>query len=183
MKLAYLDCSSGISGDMFLAALLDAGVELGRLRAELEKIDLGPYEFTRSRVMRKGLAGNHVEIVAPGRQPHRHLHHIEKMISEAALDETARQNALRAFRRLGEAEAKLHNQPIEKIHFHEVGAVDSILDIVGVCLGLAMLGNPQLVCSPLNVGGGQGEAAHGTLPVPAPAKTSKGPESVRTASC
>jgi hypothetical protein len=169
MKLAYLDCSSGISGDMFLAALLDAGVELDRLRAELAKIELGPYEFTQSRVMRKGLAGNHVDIVIPDKQPHRHLSHIEKLVGAAAVDGAAKQKALQVFRRLGEAEARLHNQPIEKIHFHEVGAVDAILDIVGVCLGLAMLGNPELVCSPLNVGGGSVEAAHGTLPVPAPA--------------
>ncbi|HET7215185.1 MAG TPA: nickel pincer cofactor biosynthesis protein LarC [Terriglobia bacterium] len=169
MKLAYLDCSSGISGDMFLAALLDAGVELDRLRAELAKIDLGPYEFTQNRVMRKGIAGNHIEITVPEKQPHRHLSHIEKLIGAAAIDDAVKQNALQAFRRLGEAEAKLHNQPIEKIHFHEVGAVDAILDIVGVCLGLAMLGNPELICSPLNVGGGRVEAAHGSLPVPAPA--------------
>ena len=91
------------------------------------------------------------------------------MIGAAAIDEAVKQKALQVFRRLGEAEARLHNQPIEKIHFHEVGAVDAILDIVGACLGLAMLGNPDLVCSPLNVGGGTVEAAHGTLPVPAPA--------------
>ena len=169
MKLAYLDCSSGISGDMFLAALLDAGVELDRLRAELAKIDLGTYEFTQGRVMRKGLAGNHVEITIPDKQPHRHLSHIEKMIGAAAIDSAVKTRALQVFRRLGEAEAKLHNQPIEKIHFHEVGAVDAIIDIVGVCLGLGMLGNPELVCSPLNVGGGSVEAAHGSLPVPAPA--------------
>ena len=169
MNLAYLDCSSGISGDMFLAALLDAGVELDRLRAELAKIDLGHYEFTQSRVMRGGLAGNHVDIVVPGKQPHRHLSHIEKLIGAAGIDDAVKQRSVQVFRRLGEAEAKLHNQPIEKIHFHEVGAVDAILDIVGVCLGLAMLGSPELVCSPLNVGGGRIEAAHGTLPVPAPA--------------
>jgi uncharacterized protein (TIGR00299 family) protein len=169
INLAYLDCSSGISGDMFLAALLDAGVELERLRGELAKIDLGPYEFTQSRVMRGGLAGNHVGIVVPGKQPHRHLSHIEKLIGAAAIDGAVKQQSVGVFRRLGEAEAKLHNQPIEKIHFHEVGAVDAIVDIVGVCLGLAMLGNPELVCSPLNVGGGRVEAAHGTLPVPAPA--------------
>jgi pyridinium-3,5-bisthiocarboxylic acid mononucleotide nickel chelatase len=168
-NLAYLDCSSGISGDMFLAALLDAGVELDRLRAELAKIDLGPYEFTQNRVMRGGLAGNHVDIVAPGKQPHRHLSHIEKLIGAAAIDDVVKQMSVQVFRRLGEAEAKLHNQPIEKIHFHEVGAVDAIIDIVGVCLGLTMMGSPELVCSPLNVGGGRVEAAHGTLPVPAPA--------------
>ena len=154
---------------MFLAALLDAGVELDRLRGELAKIDLEPYEFTQSRVMRGGLAGNHIDIVAPGKQPHRHLSHIEKLIGAAAIDEAVKQKSVEVFRRLGEAEAKLHNQPIEKIHFHEVGAVDAIVDIVGVCLGLAMLGSPELVCSPLNVGGGRVEAAHGTLPVPAPA--------------
>jgi uncharacterized protein (TIGR00299 family) protein len=169
INLAYLDCSSGISGDMFLAALLDAGVELDRLRAELAKIDLGPYEFTQSRVMRGGLAGNHVDIVVPGKQPHRHLSHIEKLIGAAAIDEAVKRKSVQVFRRLGEAEAKLHNRPVEKIHFHEVGAVDAILDIVGVCLGLAMLGSPELACSPLNVGGGRVEAAHGTLPVPAPA--------------
>ncbi|HEV2248085.1 MAG TPA: nickel pincer cofactor biosynthesis protein LarC, partial [Terriglobia bacterium] len=169
INLAYLDCSSGISGDMFLAALLDAGVELDRLRGELAKIDLGPYEFNQSRVMRGGLAGSHVDIVAPGKQPHRHLSHIEKLIGAAAIDDAVKQQSLRVFRRLGEAEAKLHNQPIEKVHFHEVGAVDAIVDIVGVCLGLAILGSPDLVCSPLNVGGGRVEAAHGTLPVPAPA--------------
>jgi uncharacterized protein (TIGR00299 family) protein len=169
MKLAYLDCSSGISGDMFLAALLDAGVELDRLRAELAKIDMGTYEFTQGRVMRKGLAGNHVEIMIPEKQPHRHLSHIEKMIGAAAIDNAVKTRALQVFRRLGEAEAKLHNQPIEKIHFHEVGAVDAIIDILGVCLGLGMLGKPELVCSSLNVGGGSVEAAHGSLPVPAPA--------------
>jgi pyridinium-3,5-bisthiocarboxylic acid mononucleotide nickel chelatase len=169
MRLAYLDCSSGISGDMFLAALLDAGVEFDRLRAELKKIELGTYDFTQDRVMRKGLAANHVDIVVPDKQPHRHLSHIEKLIGGAALDEAVKQKALQVFRRLGEAEARLHNQPIEKIHFHEVGAVDAVLDIVGVCLGLATLENPELVCSPLNVGGGSVEAAHGKLPVPAPA--------------
>ncbi|HEX5412328.1 MAG TPA: nickel pincer cofactor biosynthesis protein LarC [Terriglobia bacterium] len=169
INLAYLDCSSGISGDMFLAALLDAGVELERLRGELAKIDLGPYEFNQSRVMRGGLAGNHVDIVAPGKQPHRHLSHIEKLIGAAAIDDGIKQKSLQIFRRLGEVEAKLHNQPIEKIHFHEVGAVDAVVDIVGVCLGLAMLGSPELLCSALNVGGGHAEAAHGTLPVPAPA--------------
>src|SRR5579875_655807 len=169
MKLAYLDCSSGISGDMFLAALLDAGVDLDRLKEELAKIDLGPYEFTVSRVMRRGLAANQVQIVAPEKQPHRHLSHIERLINGAAIDESARQKALQVFRRLGEAEARLHAQPIEKVHFHEVGAVDAILDIAGTCAGLELLGISEMWCSPLNVGGGSVKAAHGTLPVPAPA--------------
>ncbi len=169
MRQAYLDCTSGISGNMFLAALLDAGVEFGRLKDELAKLPLGPYEFRQSRVMRRGIAGNHVEIEVPGKQPHRHLSHIEALISEAPIAPAVKQRALKIFRRLGEVEARLHNVSVEKIHFHEVGAVDAILDIVGVTLGFSMLGNPPLVCSPLNVGGGRVEAAHGLLPVPAPA--------------
>ena len=154
---------------MFLAALLDAGVEFARLQEELKKLPLGTYEFTQSRVMRRGLAGNHVEIEVPGKQPHRHLSHIEALIGGAPIPEPVKQTALRIFRRLGEVEARLHNVSVEKIHFHEVGAVDAILDIVGVCLGFDLLGNPELTCSPLNVGGGRVEAAHGSLPVPAPA--------------
>jgi pyridinium-3,5-bisthiocarboxylic acid mononucleotide nickel chelatase len=169
MRQAYLDCSSGISGDMFLAALLDAGVEFGRLAEALKKLPLGAYEFRQSRVMRRGLAANQVEIEAPGEQPHRHLKDIEALLGGAPLPEAAKQAALRVFRRLGEVEARLHKVSIEKIHFHEVGAVDAILDIAGVCLGFEMLGHPRLACSPLDVGGGRVEAAHGSLPVPAPA--------------
>ena len=154
---------------MFLAALLDAGVEFSRLKEELAKLPLGPYEFSESRVMRRGIAGNHVEIEAPGKQPHRHLSNIESLIGGAPIPEPAKQTALQIFRRLGEVEAQLHNVSIEKIHFHEVGAVDAILDIVGVSLGFNMLGSPRLLCSPLNVGSGRVEAAHGSLPVPAPA--------------
>ncbi len=154
---------------MFLAALLDAGVELDRLKEELAKLPLGPYEFRQSRVMRRGIAGNHVEIEAPGKQPHRHLSNIEALIGGAPIPEPAKQTALQIFRRLGEVEARLHNVSVEKIHFHEVGAVDAILDIAGVSLGFNMLGNPRLLCSPLNVGSGRVEAAHGSLPVPAPA--------------
>ncbi len=169
MKTAYLDGSSGISGNMFLGALLDAGLPQEHFLAELRKMPLGEYNFTVSQVLRLGLAGTHVEITVPDKQPHRHLHHIEQIIQGGALPDVVQRKALGIFRRLAEAEGKLHGKPPEKIHFHEVGAVDAILDIVGTCLGLELLGIDELICSPLNVGGGRVEAAHGSLPVPAPA--------------
>ena len=169
MKFAYLDGSSGISGDMFLAVLIDAGAPLEALRRELDKLALGAYDFQCTRTMRSGLAANRVEIQAPEKQPHRHLSHIRGLIEGAALSSAVTSRALKAFERLAEVEAKLHNTTVEKVHFHEVGAVDAIIDIVGTCVGMELLEVSELVCSPLNVGGGHVEAAHGTLPVPAPA--------------
>ncbi|MBZ5562617.1 MAG: nickel pincer cofactor biosynthesis protein LarC [Acidobacteriia bacterium] len=169
MRQAYLDGSSGISGDMFLAAILDAGLDPRRLLEELKKLSLGFYEFKRTRVMRSGLVATRVDIRVPGHQPARGLPEIEALIEKAALPENAKAQARRVFARLAEVEGKLHNKPPEQIHFHEVGAVDAIIDIVGTCIGMELLEIGELVCSPLNVGGGRVEAAHGTLPVPAPA--------------
>jgi len=169
MRQAYLDCSSGISGDMLLAALLDAGLDARRLLAELKKMRLGFYEFKLTRAVRGTLVGARVDIRVPGRQPHRKLADIEELIGKTELAETVKEKALRIFRRLAEVEGKLHNQPPGEIHFHEVGAVDAIIDIVGACVGLELLELSELICSPLNVGGGRVEAEHGSLPVPAPA--------------
>ncbi len=169
MKLAYLDCSSGISGDMFLAALIDAGVPGEKLFGELKKLSLGFYEFKRTRTVRGSLVGTRIDIRVPGEQPERHLSDIRTLIEKAALPEKAARQALKAFSTLAEVEAKLHNASPDHIHFHEVGAVDAILDIVGVCVGLELLEITDLICSPLNVGSGHVNAAHGTLPVPAPA--------------
>ncbi len=169
MKKAYLDCSSGISGDMFLATLIDAGVPVDRLFGELKKLALGFYEFKRTRAVRGGLVGTRVEIRVPGEQPPRHLADIQALLEKAALPEQATARALKIFNHLAEVEGKLHNVPPGEVHFHEVGAVDSVLDIVGTCVGLELLEISELVCSPLNVGGGRVDAAHGSLPVPAPA--------------
>lgn len=168
-KIAYLDCSSGISGDMLLAALLDAGLELEALLDELRKVPLAGYEFKRTRVLRGGLTATRVEIDVSQPQPERHLHEIRQLLEGSTLTEKVKTQALKMFDRLAEVEGKLHGKPAAKIHFHEVGAVDAILDIVGACVGLELLEIGQLTCSPLNVGGGHVEAAHGTLPVPAPA--------------
>ncbi|MGH9404587.1 MAG: nickel pincer cofactor biosynthesis protein LarC [Terriglobia bacterium] len=168
-RIAYLDASSGISGDMFLAVLIDSGLPQEKLLAELAKIPAGAYEMKSARVMRSGLSGNHIEFVIPDKQPHRHLHHIEKMLNESSLAQAVKDRALSIFRRLAEAEGKLHGKPPGSVHFHEVGAVDAILDIAGACAGLELLGIEELYCSPVNVGSGHVEAAHGRLPVPAPA--------------
>lgn len=168
-QIAYLDASSGVSGDMFLAAMLDAGLPEAALLAELGKISVGPYEFKSVQVMRSSLAGRHIEFIIPEKQPHRHLHHIEKMLIESALSESVKKNALVVFKHLAEAEGKLHAKPPTSVHFHEVGAVDAVLDIAGACAGLELLGIDELYCSPLNVGGGHVQAAHGNLPIPAPA--------------
>jgi uncharacterized protein (TIGR00299 family) protein len=169
MRQAYLDCSSGISGDMLLAALLDAGVDARRLLRELKKMRLGFYEFKLTRAVRGNLVGARVDIRIPAQQPPRKLGDIEEMMGKTELAETVKEKALKIFRRLAEAEGKLHNLPPGEVHFHEVGAVDAIIDIVGACLGLELLEVSELTCSPLNVGGGRVEAEHGSLPVPAPA--------------
>lgn len=169
MRSAYLDCSSGVSGDMFLAACLDAGLDRERLQSDLTSLELGPYGFKVERVKRGGLAGTYVHISAPGEQPHRHLGTIEKLIASSKLGARVKERALAIFRRLGEAEARLHGQPIDKVHFHEVGAVDAILDIAGACVAIELLDIEDLVSSPLNLGFGRVSAAHGSLPVPAPA--------------
>jgi len=169
MRQAYLDCSSGISGDMLLAALLDAGVDARRLLRELKKMRLGFYEFKLTRAVRGNLVGARVDIRIPAQQPPRKLGDIEEMMGKTELAETVKEKALKIFRRLAEAEGKLHNLPPGEVHFHEVGAVDAIIDIVGACLGLELLEVSELTCSPLNVGGGRVQAEHGSLPVPAPA--------------
>ncbi len=169
MRQAYVDCSSGISGDMFLAALIDAGAPVDRLFSELKKLPLGFYEFKRTRALRGGVVGTRVDIQVPGKQPHRHLADIQALLEQASLPEKSAARALKIFTHLADVEGKLHNVPPSKIHFHEVGAVDAVLDVVGTCVGLELLEISDLVCSPLNVGSGRVNAAHGSLPVPAPA--------------
>jgi hypothetical protein len=169
MRQAYLDCFSGISGDMFVGALLDLGLPLEFLLAELKKIPLGSYEFKRTRALRGHLVGTRIEILIPAEQPRRKLGDIAALIVDSALSSSVKQRVLDVFNRLAEAEGKLHNLPPTEVHFHETGAVDSIIDIVGTCVGLELLDIARLTCSPVNVGSGSVQAAHGSLPVPAPA--------------
>lgn len=154
---------------MFVGALLDAGLPLDRLSAELKKIPLGSYELERTRAVRGHLVGTRIEVHIPAHQPGRKLRDIEELVVQSDLSAGVKQRVLDVFYRLAEAEGKLHNMPPTEVHFHEIGAIDSIIDIVGTCVGLEFLDISELTCSPVNVGGGSVQAAHGSLPVPAPA--------------
>jgi len=169
MRIAYFDCFSGISGDMVLGALLGAGCELEQLEAHLRQLPLNGWKLASTRVTRNGLAATRVVVECAESRHHRSLGAILKLIEEAHLPPRVAERASSIFRRLAEAEARVHDLPIERVHFHEVGAVDAIVDIVGAAAGLELLGIGQIVCSPLNVGGGRVKTEHGVLPVPAPA--------------
>jgi uncharacterized protein (TIGR00299 family) protein len=170
MTLAYFDCFSGISGDMTLGALVDAGVPFEVLRAELAKLDVRGYTLEQKPVKRSGLGATKVDVVLDGReQPARHLSAIREIIRASGLKESVKQKALNIFQRLAEVEAKVHGTTTDKVHFHEVGAVDAMVDIVGSVIGLELLGITEIIASPVNVGSGTVHTAHGRLPVPAPA--------------
>ncbi|HUL33898.1 MAG TPA: nickel pincer cofactor biosynthesis protein LarC [Candidatus Eisenbacteria bacterium] len=169
MKQAYFDCFSGISGDMTLGALLDAGVPLDHLRSELLTLDLPGWELAAEKVWKNGMAATHAKVLAQDTQTHRSLSTILDLIEKSRLPANVKHRATDIFRKLGEAEAAVHDVPLEKIHFHEVGAIDAIVDIVAACIGFMALGIDSFACSPLNVGGGTAKMAHGVLPVPAPA--------------
>ncbi len=170
MKICYFDAFSGISGDMTVGALLDAGADWGTLETALRSLDLGA-EVRVEKTKRKGIAASKFSVSFAEQKKHRHLPHIEKIILNGNLADVARKNALAVFQRLGEAEAKSHSVPIEKVHFHEVGAVDSICDVVGACVALDSLGIDEVRSSQVNVGSGTVNTEHGVLPVPAPATT------------
>jgi pyridinium-3,5-bisthiocarboxylic acid mononucleotide nickel chelatase len=169
MKLAYFDCFSGISGDMVLGALVDAGLDIEHLESELRKLPLDSWSISAERVKRKAIVATKVHVEAGPSHHHRHLSDILKMIDKASLEPHAAENAHKIFQRLGKAEAKVHNIPVEKVHFHEVGAVDSIIDIVGSAIGFDLLDVDSFACSSLDVGSGRVQTEHGLLPVPAPA--------------
>jgi pyridinium-3,5-bisthiocarboxylic acid mononucleotide nickel chelatase len=168
MKLCYFDAFSGISGDMTVGALVDAGADWKALESALRSLNLEAC-FRLEKTQRKGMAASKFSVESNDEKGHRYLAHIEKIILAGELSERAKQSALAAFRRLGEVEAKTHNVPVERVHFHEVGAVDSICDIVGACAAVDLLGIDEIRSSAVNVGSGTVSTAHGVLPVPAPA--------------
>ncbi len=169
MKLAYFDCFSGISGDMTLGALVDAGCSADLLRGELKSLQVPGWTLTTEKVWKNGMAATHVRVQTEDQQKHRSLSTILEILQNSRLAPPVQERASRIFQKLGEAEAYVHDAPLEKVHFHEVGAVDAIVDIVGSCIGFHALGIERFACSPLNVGGGTAKMAHGVLPVPAPA--------------
>lgn len=170
MRIAFLDCFSGISGDMLLGALIDAGVPLDRLRDELSSLPVGGYAIRAERVLRAGIAATKVDVVLDDEvQPHRRLADVLAIIGASRLPEPDKDAASRIFRRLAAAEGQVHGVSADDVHFHEVGAVDAIVDITGAVAGLRLLGVGALYCSALAVGSGSARAAHGRIPVPGPA--------------
>ncbi|HUN55237.1 MAG TPA: nickel pincer cofactor biosynthesis protein LarC [Smithella sp.] len=172
MKILYYDCFSGISGDMNLGAMVDLGVPLDYLTGELKKIDIGSYEIIMQPDKRKGIAGTRIKVAIPQDIPshqHRTFHDISGLIQKSSVSENVKTISLKIFEKLARAEAHVHNHAIEDVRFHEVGAVDSIVDIVGAAICFDYFKADRIISSPVQVGGGFVKCAHGTLPVPAPA--------------
>ena len=168
-RIAYLDCFSGVSGDMLLGALLDGGVPLEGMRAELAKVPLAGYSLDAERVTKAGLTAVQAIVRVEEPQPPRNLADVTALIDKSSLPVTDRERGTAVFRRLAEAEAAVHGETVETVHLHDVGAVDAVVDVMGAIVGLRLLGVEDLYCSPLPSGGGQVKGPHGALPAPAPA--------------
>ena len=186
MKTLYLDIFSGISGDMFVGALIDLGADVVKLERELKKLKLDGYHLHIARKQKSGIAGVKFDVHLAGAHDHNQGHHhehvhehyhdenrtfaeIKKLIAKSKLSAWVKKKSVAVFQRIAEAEGKIHGLPPEKVHFHEVGAVDSIVDIVGACVALELLGKPRVLAAPVVEGTGWVDCAHGRFPVPAPA--------------
>jgi hypothetical protein len=185
MKILYYDCFAGISGDMHLGAMIDLGVDIGFLRKELSHLPVHGYELKAEKDIRKGISGTHVRVIIDEHHDHMHDHHhdhgqgghhhhnsfleIRTMIENSELNSRVKQLSIAIFTKVAEAEAKIHNKPADEVHFHEVGAIDSIVDIVGAAICLDYLSPGKIQASTVELGGGSVKCAHGIYPVPAPA--------------
>ncbi|HEY1327389.1 MAG TPA: LarC family nickel insertion protein, partial [Casimicrobiaceae bacterium] len=191
-RMLYIDCFSGAAGDMLLGALIDLGLPMDALQGALGSLALDYGQISADRVLRAGVSATKFRLIEHGsesehsqhehlqhhqhpqhlqhdKHQHHHLSHIVAAIRRSALSPEGRDRAVHLFERLAQAEAAIHNTPMERVHLHEVGAVDSIIDIVGTVYGFEWFGIDDIVASPLNVGGGMVRCAHGVFPVPAPA--------------
>ncbi len=170
MRIAYFDCFSGASGDMILASLIDAGAPIEALRERLTGIRLSGYRIDAEKVRKQGFAATQfgVQIEPVADKTHRHLKHVREIIEGGSLAVSVKDRAMRIFARLAEAEAAAHGTTIDRVHFHEVGAVDAIVDIVGACIAMDLLGIDEIRCSAIPTGHGTIRCEHGVLPVPAP---------------
>ncbi len=169
MRIAYLDCASGISGDMMLGALIDVGVDLAKVQRGIDSLGLPSCQLVCEEVTKQAFRANQLTVHHEPEHAHRHLHHIVELIENSQLTPSQKTLAIKIFRRLAEAEAKVHGSTLEKVHFHEVGAVDSIADIVGSAIAWDLLKIDQIVCSPVPTGKGFVQIAHGRCAIPAPA--------------
>ena len=182
MKVAYFDCFAGISGDMTLGALVDAGLSFAALESELDKLSVREFTLSQRRVEKHGIAGTKIDVNAREGHVHRHLKDVLEIINSSAISASAKEKAARVFQKLAEAEAKIHGTTIEAVHFHEVGAVDAIVDVVGAIIGLELLEIEAIYASKFRFGSGHTRGAHGAMPVPVPAvvEMTKGFPSERT---
>lgn len=182
MKTAYFDCMFGVSGDMILGALTACGVPIDVLIDELGKLGVDGFKLEEKQVIRSGISAVHVDVQTEQQHEHRHLRQIKDIIGSSSLSDKIKDNSISIFTRLADAEAKVHGTTPEKIHFHEVGALDAIIDVVGSCIGLEYLQVDRVVSSPLSFGTGTVICAHGVMPVPVPAvvELTKGIPVVRT---
>jgi pyridinium-3,5-bisthiocarboxylic acid mononucleotide nickel chelatase len=169
MRILYFDCFAGASGDMILGALVGVGVEPRLLTEQLSLLNVSGYDINFETVDRSGISATHARVRTAHEHAHRHLGDILKIIYESRLSDGVKERAARIFSRLAEAEARVHGVRPEQIHFHEVGALDAIIDVVGACIGFELLGVERFACSALHVGSGTVEMAHGRFPIPPPA--------------
>ena len=173
MRIAYFDCFSGASGDMILGSMVDAGLSPRLLREELNKLHLSSVQIKIRKVMRRGIAGTQVLVEGKGeKRPHRNLKEMLRVIDRSDLDPEIKEKSREIFKRIASVEAKIHRERAEEIHFHEIGGLDSVVDIVGAIWGLREMGIEKVYVSKVNVGAGFVKCAHGILPVPAPASLS-----------
>jgi len=170
LRIGYFNCFSGVSGDMILGALLDAGLPLDSLTAELARLPLSGYRISAQPARRSVITGMQVIVAVDERaREHRGIKDILSLVENSELSQRAKERSALIFNRLATAEAKVHRVPIEEVHFHELGAIDAIVDVVGAVIGLELLGIEALFCSPLPAGSGTVQTEHGVIPVPAPA--------------
>lgn len=169
MRTLYFDCFAGASGNMILGALTALGIDREVLYSEISKLNISDFDLVFTDVDRSGISATHLEVKVPHQHVHRHLHHIAAIIGDSSLSDSVKSRAMAIFSRLAEAEAKIHGIDVQKVHFHEVGAMDAIIDIVGACIAFEMLGIEHFACSKIHVGSGFAEMAHGKFPVPPPA--------------
>lgn len=171
MRILYYDCFAGISGDMNLGAMIDLGVDPDYLKTELQKLNIEGFHLEIQKDIRRGVSGTKATVVIenPDNEKHRHLRHVEELINQSSLSDKVKSNSLKIFDLIAVAEGKVHNISKERVHFHEVGALDSIADIVGAAICLDYLNVDKVMSAPIQLGGGMVKCAHGIMPVPAPA--------------
>jgi hypothetical protein len=171
MKTLYFDCFAGASGDMILGAMVAAGVEPNYLREQLSLLPVSGFNINFETVSRSGLSATYARVETAPEHKHRHLSDIKQIIETSVLSAAVKQRAVQIFTRLAEAEARVHNEPVDHVHFHEVGAIDAIVDVVGAAICFDALRIDRFICSPIHVGSGMVKMAHGQFPVPPPAVT------------